>query len=81
MAFQPLTVKELILRIEEAAGSAAGRMRCPVCSAYSWSVGSAIVTLPAIRPDDPGTGFPVLPITCGLCGYVRFHAADVFSDA
>ena len=45
---------------------------CPVCAENKWIIGDKIVQLLAFSGHDilpAGPVFPVLPITCKVCGY------------
>jgi hypothetical protein len=54
---------------------------CAICRHDDWAVSSAVFVLPEYRsPKVPvysgaGTVFPVIPLTCKICGYVLFVSA------
>ncbi len=57
---------------------AKGLPTCPVCTVNSWSVGAQSLTF-LIGPGFKlgGEHFPVVPLVCSNCGFVRLFSAMV----
>ena len=53
--------------------------RCPMCHSGTWQISDSIFSLPeymgGLFPGRGGAIFPVIPISCGNCGYVIFFNA------
>jgi hypothetical protein len=52
---------------------------CPVCRDVTWEISDSIFGLPeysdGLLSGRGGASYPVLPVTCGKCGYVIFFNA------
>jgi hypothetical protein len=56
---------------------------CPACGHLAWSVGSEESLLQAYGRGDKqvtfGRGWPVIPVFCTNCGFVREHLISTLS--
>jgi hypothetical protein len=66
-------IKELWQRINARTG---GPRPCPACDKTAWHIVSRFTRVPAITTPHEvvvgGPGFPMVPMVCTNCGYMRF---------